>query len=146
MFSKSCKYAILAVMYLAVNTHEESKLGVVDLSEALDIPKHFLAKILQRLTKKKLVSSSKGRHGGFYLNETNRASSLIEVIYAIDGPGIFHDCILGLSECSGENPCPFHKTALNFRTAFFNDLQNDSITQVAERIDKHNFTLKILKK
>ena len=141
MFSKSCKYAIRAVLYLAINTHEEKKMGVEDLAKALNLPKHFLGKILQQLAKSRVISSTKGRNGGFYLNEKDKSKSLLEVIYTIEGPGFFEDCILGLSECSGENPCPYHFSAKKIKTAFKETFQNETIAKTAERINEHNFSL-----
>jgi Rrf2 family iron-sulfur cluster assembly transcriptional regulator len=46
MFLKSCKYGIRAVLYLAIHTKNGEKIGVNDIAEELNVPKHFLAKIL----------------------------------------------------------------------------------------------------
>ena len=67
MFSNSCQYAIRAVLYLAIHADTHHKLGAEVLAGALGIPRHFLAKILQQLAKNKLISSSRGRNGGFFL-------------------------------------------------------------------------------
>ena len=71
MFSKSCKYGIRAVLYLAVHSTNEKRLGVTEIASELDVPKHFLAKILQQLAKENLISSTKGPTGGFFLNAKN---------------------------------------------------------------------------
>lgn len=65
MFSKACTYAIRAALYLAVHAGPQARLGVKEIAEALDVPKHFLAKILQQLVRNNLVSSVKGPSGGF---------------------------------------------------------------------------------
>ena len=67
MLSNSSKYAINAVLYLAVNSSVENKIGVREIAEALHIPTAFLAKLLQTLAKKEAICSSKGPGGGFYL-------------------------------------------------------------------------------
>ena len=69
MFSQACKYAIRAVLYLAVHASEGKKVGVKDIAAALDVPKYFLAKILQQLSRNNLISSTKGPSGGFFLSE-----------------------------------------------------------------------------
>lgn len=143
MFSISCQYAIRAVLFLAVNTSEQSKIGADHMAEALNIPKHFLAKILQQLTKINLVSSSKGRNGGFYLSDENKESNLLQVIYAIDGPEKFSNCILGLKACSEVTPCPYHDFAVDFREEFHHKLGSESIFETANRISEENLTLKI---
>ena len=142
MFSKSCKYAVRAVLYLAIKTNEESKMGVLELASKLDVPKHFLAKILQQLSKNKLVSSSKGRNGGFYLSEKNMQSNLLAVIEVFDGTDVFSECILGLDVCSGENPCPYHYTIAESRNEFLGQLQTETIADTAIRISKRGYKLK----
>ena len=142
MFSASCKYAIRAVLFLALNTDENHKIGVSTLSVELGIPQHFLAKILQRLTKSKLVSSSKGKNGGFFLSEREKQQNLLAIMREIDGPDILETCVLGLDQCSSVNPCPYHESVLKFRTEFYNNLLSETIMDVAERINRDNLSLK----
>ena len=99
MFSKSCKYAIRAVLFLGMHSEEGKLIGVDTISEELEVPKHFLAKLLQQLSSARIISSMKGRYGGFYLSEEDRQSNLYAVIEAIDGPGTFSDCVIGLKTC-----------------------------------------------
>jgi len=139
MFSTTCKYGIRAMLYLALNTNEENKIGVDQIAGALNVPKHFLAKILQQLTKYNLATSSKGRNGGFYLTEKNKQSSLLPVIEAIEGPNLFSGCILGLPDCSGENPCSFHAQVVKFRKTMLTTLGDESIGDTAKRIQEFNF-------
>ena len=127
MFSNSCKYAIRAVHYLAEKTENGDKLKVDDIAEALDIPKHFLAKLLQQLTKYDIVSSVKGRNGGFYLTPQNRTKNMLSLVEAIDGPVKLNECVLGLSVCSDSDPCMYHEEASKYRASFYAQLKNDSI-------------------
>ena len=139
MFSKTCKYAIRAILYLAIHTDENNKIGVDEIAKGLSIPRHFLAKILQQLTRHNLASSTKGRNGGFYLSESNKASTLLPVIEAIDGPDTFTTCILGLPNCSGENPCTLHSQAVIQREVILNSLRNEKIGDVAKKISVERF-------
>jgi Rrf2 family protein len=141
MFSKTCKYAIRAILFLATYSNEEKKLGIEEIAEGLDIPKHFLAKILQQLTRHNLASSTKGRNGGFYLSEANKDATLLPVIEVIDGPETFTGCILGLPECNGTNPCAFHDQAQAYRTNMLNVLGKESIRDTAVMINLKNFKL-----
>ena len=34
---------------------------------------------------------------------------MLDVVKAIDGEGVFLKCILGLTECGDERPCPLHE-------------------------------------
>lgn len=66
MFSNSTKYAIRTIEYLLFNK-EGGKNTVGALAKELDIPQPYLSKIMQQLSKSKLISSTKGRGGGFIL-------------------------------------------------------------------------------
>lgn len=134
MFSKACKYGIRAVFYLAVNSSEDAKLGAKEVAEALDVPKPYLAKILQQLSRHNLISSSKGIGGGFYLSQADREISLLDIIECIDGEEMFSACILGLPVCSSENPCPLHTQALIYRKGINDLVANNSIDDFATQI------------
>ena len=136
MFSKTCKYGIRAVFYLAVNTDENYKAGAQEIAETLKVPKHFLGKILQILSRRDIISSSKGPGGGFYLNEKNRLKTVHDIIACFDGPDIFTSCILGLPNCSSENPCPLHIQAFAFRDGLKYQLSNQTIEDFAARIER----------
>ena len=60
MLSNSSKYAINAVIYLAIHSSASHRIAPKDVAEALHIPTPFLAKILQTLARKKVISSNKG--------------------------------------------------------------------------------------
>ncbi len=141
MFSKSCKYAMRAVLYLALNGNEEKKLGVKEIADELNVPKHFLAKLLQQLSKNQLISSTKGPSGGFYLNDQNKETSLRKVVETIDGPEVFNTCILGLPVCSSENPCPLHFKALEYREGLLEVVEGKKIEELARRIKDENLTI-----
>ena len=136
MFSKTCNYAIRATLFLAVHTDEENKIGVDEIAAGLKLPKHFLAKILQRLTRHNLASSSKGRNGGFYLSEKNKDAPLLRIVESIDGPDLFSSCILGLSTCSGKNPCTLHAEAVKYRESMLSIIEHDSIRDTANKISR----------
>lgn len=141
MFSKSCKYGIRAVLHLAVHTSSENRQGVTEIADSLDVPKHFLAKILQQLAKENLISSIKGPSGGFYLSPKNRKSTLKDVIEVLDGKQIFTDCILGLKECSSEKPCPLHFQAYGIREGLNYQLQYQTIDEIAEKIIRTHLSI-----
>ena len=141
MFSKSCKYAIRAVLYLAIHSDGEHKLGVKDIADALDVPGPFLAKLLQQLSRHHLISSTKGPNGGFYLNEANAKANLRGVVESIDGPEVFSSCILGLPVCSSQNPCPLHSRALIYRQGLLELLEDQTIREAAQRVERQELKI-----
>lgn len=136
MISKTSGYAIRGIIYIALKSGEGRKIGIHELAEELNVPQPFLGKILQGLVRRDIVSSTKGPNGGFFLNANTLKTTALEIIDAIDGLGQFRRCLLGLPECSGENPCPLHHHVVNFRDNLVGTLETltvqELMTEVAE--------------
>ena len=127
VFSKTCEYGIRAVLFIAHKTASGGRVGIKEISNGIDSPEHFLAKILQDLSRKGLIQSAKGPNGGFYLDDLALKRPLSEIVEAIDGDGIFTGCALGLKQCSEVNPCPLHNQFKLIRTEIHNLLQTTEI-------------------
>jgi Rrf2 family transcriptional regulator, iron-sulfur cluster assembly transcription factor len=109
MLSNTCKYAIRAVIYLALNENSPGKIGIKKISKDLKIPTPFLGKILQVLAKNKILFSTKGPNGGFSMGKPSKDISLMRIVEIIDGDDNFNACIIGLHSCSVEEKnCPIH--------------------------------------
>lgn len=134
MLSNACKYAIRSVLFLAMYSDGKERYGVKKIAEELETPQPFLAKLLQQLSKNKLVSSIKGPSGGFFLSEQDRKNSVWNIIECIDGTDKFTKCFMGLSTCGDENPCPVHFTVAPFKEKILNDFQDKTIQEFADEI------------
>jgi Rrf2 family protein len=113
MLSNSCRYGIRAVIYLASQPLSNGKTGIKKIGSDLGLPTPFLAKILQMLAKQKILSSSKGPHGGFSLLKDPREITLLDIVNTIDGYDTFTNCIMHNGSCEGVEKdgkhCPLHK-------------------------------------
>lgn len=138
MFSNSSKYALKAVLYLAVNSDEANKILAKNISKAINVPPAYLAKLLQELSKYNIVSSMRGPNGGFYLTESNTEISLIEIVNVIDGDNRLNTCLLSAHSCDKEKPCPLHEFAAPFRNDLMKNLENNSIADLALSIKNGN--------
>ena len=134
MFSKTCQYAIKAVIYIHKQTLEGKKVGAKEIGQEIDAPDAFTAKILQILVRQQLVGSFKGPTGGFFVDKSHESKTLKDVVMAIDGDGLFHGCSLGLKQCSEVNPCPLHFEISNVRTKIIHMLTVKSLKQLAEEV------------
>lgn len=132
MLSNSSKYAIRAVLYLAINTNATKKIGSKEVANAINIPAPFLAKILQLLTKEQVISSTKGPKGGFYLTKKDASNTILDIIACIDGLEIFNTCFFGLQRCSDENPCAIHHLVAPFKENLLDKIGKKSIADFAE--------------
>ncbi|MEN8124772.1 MAG: Rrf2 family transcriptional regulator [Bacteroidota bacterium] len=136
MLTNQSKYAIRAVLCLAINTNSNNKMGSKDVAERIDIPAPFLAKIFQSLSKAKLIKSTKGPNGGFYLTDKERHNNLLDIVECIDGLDKFDKCFIGLPKCSDENPCAIHHIVHPFKTKLFDELTRKTIGDFAEETKK----------
>jgi Rrf2 family transcriptional regulator, iron-sulfur cluster assembly transcription factor len=134
MFSSTTKYAIKAVLYLAVHSSEEQKIMIKDIAKPINVPHHYIAKILQALSKINLISSQKGPKGGFYLSEQNRKNKIYEIVNAIDGEEKMTSCLLSLNECNSSNPCSLHHLLEKERQKIIKTLEKTSIETLAQHI------------
>lgn len=142
IFSKTCEYGIRAVFFIAKVTASGRRVGIKEIAHAIDSPEFFLAKILQDLSRKKIISSTKGPNGGFYLELESLSRPLSDVVEAIDGNALFIGCALGLKECSEINPCPLHEEFKAIRSRLYNMMKGTTIGQFNEELMNGLLTLK----
>jgi Rrf2 family transcriptional regulator, iron-sulfur cluster assembly transcription factor len=144
MFSKACEYAIKASIFIAISSYNNKKVSPKEISEEIDSPKAFTAKILQELAKNEIIKSTKGPYGGFEIDK-NKISSikLSKIVKAIDGDSIFKGCGLGLESCDEDHPCPVHDKFKIVRTELRDMLENTNLEQLALNIKTGGSFLKI---
>ena len=141
MFSKTCQYAIRAVIFISKKSSEGDRVGIKEIAEGIDSPEHFIAKILQELGKKGLISSFKGPNGGFFIDDDSTCT-IADVVKAIDGDRVFSGC--GLAYCSKSKPCPIHnefkavrdelsRVLSEAKVSLFNENLLKSLTYIKQR-------------
>lgn len=130
MLSNSSKYAIKAVLFLALHSSKENKILAKDISKPINVPQAYIAKLLQPLVKENIVSSIKGPKGGFYLDEVNLNKSVMSIIMVIDGEDKWDACMLSLEKCNKDKPCPLHATLSASRNKILDSLKDKTIKDV----------------
>ena len=130
IFSRQCEYALQAILFLASQPRDTMR-SIKNLAARLDIPYHFLAKILQSLANKGILKSRRGRAGGFALSMSPEEISLFSVVEAVDGLEFAHKCVMGFPECSGNNPCAVHHQWGAIREAVRKMLISKSIARLS---------------
>lgn len=143
MLSKSCEYAIRAVLYVGSRqkTNPEARIGIKEIAAALEIPTHFLGKILQNLSRHDILSSIKGPNGGFFITDAQLLQPMIRIVELVDGLQIFRRCGLGLKMCSDAHPCPVHNDFKPCREGMENALRNRTIASMVENLSAGNVHL-----
>lgn len=145
LLSKSCEYAMRTALHLA-GTDGERLTPIKSISEELGIPYHFLAKVAQALIAADILRSERGPTGGVELARDASEISLKHIVLAIDGPGIFTECVLGLPECGHRQPCPLHDSWAPARNHVEQMFQNAMLDDMARRIKEGDLRLSALLK
>lgn len=146
MFSKACEYAIRAALYISIKSVEGSKLGIKEIAKEIDSPEPFTAKILQTLSREKIISSIKGPNGGFYMDPKAKPVSLNAIVIAIDGDDVLHTCALGLKVCSDAFPCPIHNDVKKYKERLKKVMKEKTLQDLTKELSSGKTFLKIDKK
>jgi len=104
MLSQKARYALRALVELA--RAEGAQLTAGELALRADAPRKFLEAILLELTRNRLVTSRRGKFGGYTLARAAPEISFAEVIRVVDGPLALAPCVsprLGFRKC---DDCP----------------------------------------
>ena len=140
MFSNSAKYALKAVLYLALHSDDTKRVMIKDMHAKINVPQSYLAKLLQELSRHDLVSSTRGPKGGFYLSKANRNEPLAKIIHVIDGKKRLETCLLSLEDCNKEKPCPLHKIFMPARSKLVQSLEKKTIADLSlDLLNKKSF-------
>jgi len=97
-FTKRADYGLMAIYYIA-SQPEETAVSAKRIAEEFSIPAELLAKILQRLAKRKLIVSHNGPKGGYLLARPQTEITVGQVVRAIEGP-------VKIVSCLTEENCP----------------------------------------
>lgn len=135
MLSLSCKAAIKAVVYLGSKYDGEQKSSIREISEFINENEHTIGKLLQKLVKVKIINSSKGPNGGFYITKLQIEQPIITIVEVVDGKDVFERCALGLSKCNEARPCPLHDDFKPIRNKFRQMCQEKRIKDLHELVN-----------
>jgi len=131
------------MLYIAMHSSEDKNIGLKVIAEGQNIPRHFLSKILQQLVKNNLLLSMKGPTGGFSLAKDPEEITLIEIIEAIDGLGVFNRCGIGFKQCNDKKPCPIHDEYKKMRKQVENLFRSKNLLNLIEDVEKGNSVISI---
>lgn len=132
IFSKACEYGIRATVLIAQHSLNGERVGLKVIAKEIASPEAFTAKILQTLSRNKIVSSIKGPRGGFEIPSVNMENlRLYQIVKAIDGEELMEECGLGLKACNPEKPCPIHHQFKDIRTNLVKMLRETTVHDLA---------------
>lgn len=131
--TRAADYAVRVMVHLATQP-EEIRVFLPDLAEATAAPESFLSKVLQALARAHLISSRRGKQGGFAILPRGREATMREVIESIDGPICLNVCLNGGKECERKSWCPAHPVWARAQRAMIDVLMSVTVTALASRV------------
>jgi Rrf2 family protein len=121
----------MAIHYIARN----DGLGAVSakrIAEEFAIPPELLAKILQKLAKRRLIVSQNGPKGGYVLTRRPIDISVGEVVRALEGPISIVSC-LDHGGCPQELRCNLKRPVQKLQTAISHLLDSMSLAELSNQ-------------
>ena len=102
LLTRKTDYAVRALCYIA---EKSDKISVTELTKKLNIPYHFLRKILKTLTNAGVLVSSKGKNGGFLLSKSTNQICIKKIIEIFRGKINVSDCLINKNICPDVGNC-----------------------------------------
>ena len=133
LYSRGCEYALRALQVMVQEPQGCSTVG--SLCRKAGIPEHFTRKMLQPLVRAGILNSSRGPGGGFTFTRSPEEIQLLEVVLAIESTPRFDLCILGMSKCDSDDPCPLHDIWAPIKEAAHSMLEEHSVADLATSSD-----------
>ncbi len=126
--TRAADYGVRVMIHLA-SAPRGARLSLTELAEAAEVSPAFLSKVLQRLVRAGLVSSRRGKRGGFELLDAGRAASLLDILTALDGVPELNTCLLSGS-CHRSPWCAAHTVWQEAQTRLREALASASLEQM----------------
>ncbi len=104
--------------------------GAPAIARQIGAPRNYLGKLLQQLSRNRLVESQKGLGGGFRLSRPPQQITMYDIAESIESLDRWTTCILGNSGCDGKNPCAIHDRWGAVREAYLEMLKNTRISDI----------------
>jgi Rrf2 family nitric oxide-sensitive transcriptional repressor len=106
MFSQTVEYALRAIVFLADKSPKACT--TEQIAEGTQVPKPYLSKVLQNLSRGEIVRTQRGIGGGVTLLRPPAELTILEVVNAVEPIQRIATCPLGLKS-HDKNLCPLHR-------------------------------------
>jgi FeS assembly SUF system regulator len=128
--SKKADYALIAMKHLALREGRGSS-SAREIAEEYAIPVELMAKVLQRLARRGLLTSQQGTRGGYQLARGSGSISVADVIQAIDGPLTVTACSAHNDRCGQFAKCNIRDPLWKIRERIISALATCSVSEMA---------------
>lgn len=124
IFNKSTEYSVRILLYMS-ELDNYKYFSATEIADAILIPKEYLSKILQKLAKKGIVYSKRGKGGGFKLLKSKKEIKIKDLINLFENQKFYSQCLIGLSEECDNCKCIIHTKWTNIKSILSSTSLND---------------------
>ena len=132
-FSVSIEYAIHGLIYLARAGGEKPVL-LADIASSIKVPKEYMRKIFQMMTRGGLIVGRRGAGGGYRLARPAEELTLRQVVEAVEGSLPVYGCLHMRRHCELGLTCPVQKAFGAARQKMAEELQGTTIADLTREI------------
>lgn len=135
MLTRKTKYALKALLVLT-DQPEGQPILIADLVRDAEVPRKFIEQILLEMNRAGILSSKKGRGGGYWLAKSARDITIGEIIRLTDGPLAPVSCVsetayAPCAECPDEDACRIRRIMKEARDAIARVLDRRTLADMA---------------
>jgi len=128
MLSQTGVYAVQAVLHLAMR-HDGMRVPARRVASELGIPATYLAKVLQRLSRARIVESARGAHGGYRLAVAPEHLTVAAMVAPFEVFAARETCLLG-GPCDIAHPCSAHERRAAWNAAALKILEQTTLADL----------------
>jgi FeS assembly SUF system regulator len=132
--SKKADYALMAMKHLARKPDAAASTSAREIAEQYDIPIELMAKVLQRLARRGLLTSHQGTRGGYTLAKPTPAISVADIIQAIDGPLTVTACSTEDEQCEQFMKCNVRDPLWKIKDRIVSALAECSLAEISSDV------------
>ncbi|MBQ3034240.1 MAG: Rrf2 family transcriptional regulator [Deferribacterales bacterium] len=130
--TRACDYTIRALIFMA-NQPMGTAFMRSDLAKQCCVPDSFLGKILQSLAKSEILTSERGKKGGFRLGMPPEKIRVYDIVVAVDGPLNINNCLDDKDSCCFEHECRAHVMWADIQNTFIEKLKTYTLADIAKK-------------
>ncbi|HUM16171.1 MAG TPA: Rrf2 family transcriptional regulator [Candidatus Nitrosotalea sp.] len=129
-FTKRADYGLMAIHFIASHG-DDGAVSAKRIAEEFHIPPERLAKILQRLAKKKLITSHNGPKGGYVLTRPASVITVGQVVRALEGPLSVVSCMTEHDDCPQFARCNLRGPVQKIQASITHVLDSMTLAELA---------------
>ncbi len=137
MLSKKTKYGLKALNYIAKKRCKDP-VSISEIAKCENISQKYLESILLNLKKAGVLSSKKGKTGGYYLLKEPQDIPMSKIIRVLEGPIAMLPCVSlnfyeKCDDCPDEEACSVHELMIQVRDSTLKILENTTLADYTNK-------------